>query len=158
VFEDEELKRRSQVGQLRGEEPVNTTMGSSRGDFLRMTERFSPNATGLDSLFADQGFRNRFPQARIHKNDWIDLGDGTELIDAIEGFDRPTNAGTRWQWLTESEALKGKANERRMVPMGMHPAADNSALARILVELNATSEGRQSPAEREAVLAMLQGL
>jgi len=40
---------------------------------------------------------------------------------------------------------------------GINPAADSSALARIMAELQATKNDDPSPAEREALLAMLQG-
>ena len=44
-------------------------------------------------------------------------------------------------------------------PMGVvNPAGDNSALARIMAELTAASDGEDSPAAREAMLAMLQGI
>lgn len=43
-------------------------------------------------------------------------------------------------------------------PMGqVNPALDNSALSRIMAELHATANDEPSPAEREAMLAMLQG-
>jgi hypothetical protein len=158
-YDEQAMKRQAQVGALRGQEPVNTKMGGdSTADFLQLAGRYAPKPSGLTSLFADQGFKERFPNARIHKNDWVDLGDGTELLDTVRGFNPETDSGEAWQALTESEALKGKAREGRAAQqMWMHPAADNSALMRIMDELNATSEGRESPAAREAMLAMLGG-
>jgi hypothetical protein len=156
---DEDLKRNAQVSMLRGQEPTSRPMGgNAHGDFLQHASRYAPNPAGLNSLMGDEAFRQRFPQARIHKNDWIDLGDGSELLDSIEAFDQDAGTGKRWQVLTESEALKGKAAEgRKMVNPQAMMAADNSSLARILAELDAAGREEQSPAEREAVLAMLQG-
>jgi hypothetical protein len=64
--------------------------------------------------------------------------------------------------LTEAEAIKGKAMESpqgggRMSPQAM-VANDNSSLTRILAELDAAGRDEDSPAEREAMLAMLQGI
>lgn len=158
---EDATKRQAQIGQLR-DQPKASTMpvgGDARGDFMRITQRFSPNPSGLDSLFGDTEFRTRFPQARIHKNDWVDLGEGSGLIDTVRGFDRDSGAGEAWQWLPEAEAIAGKQMEsrgRQMNPQALI-ANDNSALTRILAELSAASSGDMSPAEREAVLAMLQG-
>jgi hypothetical protein len=165
LYEDE--KRSAQVGMLRGQEPTSKPMGApaggnSQGDFMRMAGKYSPNPTGLNSLMADQEFKQRFPSARIHKNDWVDLGDGSGLIDTVRGFNADTDGGEAWQWLTEAEALKGKAAEGQgRMGGGMSPQAfmanDNSSLARILQELDAAGRDEQSPAAREAMLAMLQG-
>jgi hypothetical protein len=116
----------------------------------------------LNSLMSDNEFRQLFPNARIHKNDWVDLGDGSGLIDTVRGFNAETDGGEEWQWLTEAEALKGKAAEGQgRMGGGMSQQAflanDNSSLARILQELDAAGRDEQSPAEREAILAMLQG-
>lgn len=158
---DAEVTRQAQIGQLRGGQPTSNTMpvrhGNPQGDFMAHAGRFSPNPQGLDALFGDAAFRGRFPNARIHKNDWVDLGEGSGLIDSIRGFDRNTGAGEAWQWLTEADAIKGKAQERPQQPIGMHPAMDNSALTRIMAELGAASRDDQSPAAREAILQMLQG-
>lgn len=143
-----------------GNGPVNTTQGNSQADFMRLSGRYSPNPSGLTSLFADQEFRGRFPNARIHKNDWVDLGEGSGLIDTVRGFNADTDGGEAWQWLTEADAIRGNASKERPMQR-MNPqaliASDNSALTRIMAELSAASRGDQSPAEREAVLAMLQG-
>jgi hypothetical protein len=157
----DDTRRQAQVGILRGQEPTSRPMGNSQGDFLSHAGRFSPNPSGLNSLMGDSEFRGRFPNARIHKNDWVDLGDGSGLIDTVRGFNTDTDTGEAWQWLTEAEALRGNATKdagkSRMASMGMNPAADNSAITRIMAELSAASQGEQSPAEREALLAMLQG-
>jgi hypothetical protein len=158
---DEDLKRNAQVSMLRGQEPTSRPMGgNSQADFLQHASRYSPNPSGLNSLMSDREFQQRFPQARIHKNDWIDLGDGSGLIDTVRGFNADTDGGEAWQWLTEAEALKGKAMEgqgRKAMGQQAFLANDNSSLARILAELDAAGREEQSPAEREAVLAMLQG-
>lgn len=159
------VKRQAQIGELRGSSPVSNTMpvrGNSQGDFLQHASRFSPNPSGLQSLMGDEQFRQRFPSARVHKNDWVDLGDGAGLIDSIEAFDATNNTGKRWQYLTEADAIGSKAAEGGLARPGVNPqalmAADNSSLTRIMAELTAASEGNQSPAEREALLAMLQGI
>jgi hypothetical protein len=156
---DEDMKRNAQVSMLRGQEPTSQKMGSSYDDFLQHASRYTPNRTGRDGLMGDQAFKQRFPQARVHKNDWIDLGDGSELIDSIRNFNAEADTGDAWQVLTESQALQGKAAEGqgRMVDPRALMAADNSSLARILQELDAAGREEQSPAAREAVLAMLQG-
>jgi hypothetical protein len=158
---DEDIKRNAQVSMLRGQEPTSHAMGgNSQADFLQHARRYAPNRTGRDGLMADQEFRQRFPNARVHKNDWLDLGDGSELIDSIQNFNAEADTGDAWQWLTESEALRGKAMEgqgrKAMGPQALI-ANDNSSLARILQELDAAGREEQSPAAREAVLAMLQG-
>jgi hypothetical protein len=158
---DEDLKRNAQVGILRNQSPTSQKMGgNSQADFLQHASRYSPNPSGLNSLMGDEAFKQRFPQARIHKNDWVDLGDGSGLIDTVRGFNADTDGGEAWQWLTEAEALKGKAAEGqgRMVDPRALMAADNSSLARILQELDAAGRDEQSPAEREAVLALLGGM
>ena len=158
---EDEMKRSQQVGILRNQEPTSAKMGgSSQGDFLQHANRYSPNPSGLNSLMGDQAFKQRFPQARIHKNDWVDLVDGSGLIDSVRGFNTDTDSGEAWQWLTEAEALKGKAAEgqgRAAMSPQAFMANDNSSLTRILAELDAAGRDEQSPAEREAVLAMLQG-
>jgi hypothetical protein len=160
---DEDLKRNAQVSMLRGQEPTSQKMGgTAQSDFLQHASRYSPNPSGLNSLMGDEAFKQRFPQARIHKNDWVDLGDGSGLIDTVRGFNADTNGGEAWQWLTEAEAIKGKAMESpqgggRMSPQAM-VANDNSSLTRILAELDAAGRDEDSPAEREAMLAMLQGI
>jgi hypothetical protein len=162
-FDPEAQKRSAQVGMLRGQETTSHAMGAnSQADFMQLAGRYSPNPSGLNSLMGDETFRQRFPSARIHKNDWVDLGDGSGLIDTVRGFNADTNGGEAWQWLTEAEAIKGKAMESpqgggRMSPQAM-VANDNSSLTRILAELDAAGRDEDSPAEREAMLAMLQGI
>lgn len=177
-YADDELKRRAQVGLLNGRAPVSTTMpvggapaitpvapqptprGNAQSDFMAHTKRFAPNPSGLHGLMADAQFRERFPNSRIHKNDWVDLGDGSGLIDTVRGFNTDDGTGEAWQWLTEADAIKGKQQEQRGAQRqspAMDVAGDSSAIARIMAELTAASNGDNSPAEREALLALLQG-
>jgi hypothetical protein len=113
--------------------------GNSQSDFLSHAGRFSPNRTGLNQLMADQQFRARFPQARVHKNDWIDLGDGSGLIDSVLNFNGDADTGEKWQWLTEAEAIKGKQMEQAG---GLQQVADQGPshtsllLAKIMQNLN----------------------
>jgi hypothetical protein len=59
----------------------------------------------------------------------------------------------------EMAAPNAPAAQRQGDPIGaLDDATDNSALARIMAELTATSNGEQSPAEREAILQMLQAI
>jgi hypothetical protein len=59
----------------------------------------------------------------------------------------------------EMAAPSAPAAQRQGDPIGaLDDATDNSALARIMAELTATSNGEQSPAEREAILQMLQAI
>lgn len=160
----DEEKRNAQVGILQGGEPASNTMPvgrNSQADFLAITKRFSPNPSGLTSLMGDPEFKQRFPSARVHKNDWLDLGDGSGLIDTVRGFNPDTDGGEAWQWLTEADAIQNSATQqggqRPQVSPQALMASDNSAIARIMAELTAASQGQDSPAEREAMLALLQG-
>jgi hypothetical protein len=59
----------------------------------------------------------------------------------------------------QEQAAFAPTAKRQGDPIGtIDPAADNSALARIMAELSATSNGEQSPAEREAIMQMLQAI
>ena len=161
-YDEQEIKRQAQVGILQSGQPASNTMPvgrDSRSDFLEQTKRFSPNPSGLNALMNDSAFRERFPSARIHKNDWVDLGEGSGLIDTVRGFNAETDGGEGWQWLTEAEALQAQPQASAQARPAVSPqaaiAGDNSAITRILAELSAASEGGQSPAEREALLALL---
>jgi hypothetical protein len=157
-YDDEQMKRSAQVGMLRGQEPTSRAMGDSQTDFLRLAGRHAPRPSGLHALMADGEFTQRFPHARVHRNDWVDLGDGAGLIDSVRGFNADADTGEAWQYLTEADAIQGNAMKeaKRMSPQAM-VASDNSALARIMAELSAASQDDTSPAEREALMAMLQG-
>ncbi len=207
IYEDEELKRRAQVGMLR--EPVSTTMpvGGAPSIIPEPAQRQAPSAgnrhrpampgwdagnwadPNMHSVKYDAGdllygltkpsevgrrvqspeFQQRFPGATFNGKDWIDfqgaLSDGDSGvpvygIDYLKGANPETDTSEgAWWGAPEAAAVAGGGAPSAMsTPMGaLNPALDSSALARIMAELNATAKDEQSPAEREAILQMLQG-
>lgn len=142
---------------------------SMKHTFGRLAQNYAPNPQGLQGLMNDAEFKRLFPKATVNK-DWIDFGGqvdphtGTAVgkVDAIHAFDEAMGEGNNknWQWLTEEEALGGGGSPAAAAPRPMavlNPAGDNSTLARIMAELSATQNDEQSPAEREAILQLLQG-
>jgi hypothetical protein len=110
-------------------------------------------------------FQQRFPGATFNGKDWIDfagaLSDGdsgvpVHGIDYLKGANAETDT-SEGAWWGAPEAGGGAPTTAR-APSTIDPRMDNSALMKIMAELNAASNGEDSPAEREAMLAMLQGL
>ena len=81
---------------------------------------------------ADADFRARFPNARIHKNDWVDPGDGSGLIDSIRGFNKDTGTGEAWQWLTEADAIAGADKPGAAMPTGSMQPSHTQRLLQIM--------------------------
>ncbi len=106
-------------------------------------------------------FQRRFPGATFNGKDWIDfqgiLSDGEKGspvhgIDFLRGANQETDTSEgHWWGAPEGQAPAQTAQGGPAVD----PRMDNSALARIMAELNAASKDEESPAEREAMLAML---
>lgn len=129
-------------------QPQTPPRGNSRDDFMSHAGRFAPNPSGLTGLMGDQQFRSRFPNARIHKNDWIDLGDGSGLIDSIRSFNKDAGTGEAWQWLTEAEALKNGAAGKKQGGMAPLMAGQSDLMAQILASLG----DMQEPVDPQALL------
>lgn len=111
-------------------------------------------------------FQQRFPGATFDGKDNIDfkgaLSDGDHgtpvgLIDVLMAADREGDTSNGIWWGAPDGTTPGAAAGQKPLG-GMNPVMDNSAIARIMAELSAASHDDQSPAEREAVLQMLQGL
>lgn len=172
-FEDQ--KRQAQIGQLRapaGWDQKNwddPNMHSVKYDAGRMLYgKTKPSEVGAIVSGAD--FQKRFPGATFDGKDGIDfrgaLSDGDSgspvgIIDVLMAADREgdTSNGIWWGAPDGSpQATSGTMRPSAPVAFGSNPATDNSSLAQIMAELSATANGEQSPAEREAVLQMLQAI
>lgn len=139
---------------------------SMKHTFGRIAQNFEHTPQGLQALINDPEFKSLFPTATLDK-DWINFGGqldphtGTNVgkVDVLHAFDPNMGEGNNknWQWLTEEEAMGGGAPSQPTLSVGSNPMGDNSALMRILAELNATGNDEQSPAAREAIMQLLQG-
>lgn len=125
-----------------------------------------PSEVGARVGSAD--FQKRFPGATFDGKDNIDfkgaLSDGdsgspVNLIDVLMSADgdADTSNGVWWGAPDGAPAATAPAVSAKPAVGGLNPAGDNSALTKILEELGATSNGEPSPAEREAILQLLQG-
>jgi hypothetical protein len=122
----------------------------------------------IGSIVRGAAFQERFPGATFNDKDVIDfqgaLSDGARggtpvrRVDVLKAADAggDTSGGLWWGDLDNAPVESGAAPPP--VNHAMNPVADNTALMRILAELTATANDRQSPAEREALLALLQGV
>lgn len=203
-YDDEEMKRRSQIGMLRGGD-ASTTMpvGGAPQIIPEVPQRQTPSAgnrqapapvgwdaqnwsdPNMHSVKYDAGdllygmtrpnevgrrvqspeFQQRFPGATFNGKDWIDfqgvLSDGqsgspVHGIDVLRGANPETDTSEGLWWGAPDESAPAAAGARSSP--GLNPLMDSSAIARIMAELSAASKDEQSPAEREAILQMLQGL
>lgn len=101
--------------------------------FLEIARRYTPNRTGRDQLLADPDFQAAFPGARLHKNDWLHLGDGIGLIDSILSFDEAANTGQGWQYLTEADAIANAEQGNLTKPLrGGGPSRTSMLLMQLL--------------------------
>lgn len=110
-------------------------------------------------------FQQRFPGATFNGKDMVDFkgalaegdsGDPVGLIDVLMAADAGGDTSQGLWWGAPDTASAPAASGSGI--SATDPRMDNSALARIMEELQAASTDRQSPAEREAILAMLQDL
>lgn len=117
----------------------------------------------IGSIVSGGAFQQRFPGATFDGKDNIDfkgaLSDGDRgspvgLIDVLMGADANTDSSNGIWWGAPDGAT---GSQTARTPVGPNPLMDNSAITKIIAELGAASKDEQSPAEREAVLAMLQG-
>jgi hypothetical protein len=82
-------------------------------------------------------------------------------IDVLMGADRDSDSSNGLWWGHDVAGMnQGPSDAAAAAPMmtpqaGMSPAGDNSALAKIMEELQAAQQGAQSPTERDAVMQML---
>jgi hypothetical protein len=170
-------KRQAQIGQLRAPAGFdqgnwdNPNMDSVKYDAGRRIGNLTrPSEVG--ALVSGQDFQKRFPGATFNGKDWIEfqgaLSDGdsgvpVHGIDVLKNANKETDTSDGLWWGapddSPAQAQQAPTAKRQGDPIGaMDDATDNSALARIMAELTATSNGEQSPAEREAILQMLQAI
>jgi hypothetical protein len=122
-----------------------------------------PSEVGSRVSSAD--FQKRFPGATFDGKDKVDfkgaLSDGERggvpvgLIDVLMAADANTDSSNGIWWGAPEGSPQ--AAPKGQQAGGVNPMADSSTIARILAELTAASNDEQSPAEREAVLQLLQG-
>lgn len=170
-YDDDEAKRQAQIAQL-GAPPAgfshenwtNPNMHSVKYDAGRMLAGHN-KPSEIGAIVQGGDFQKRFPGATFNGKDWIDFrgalsdGDrGTPVngIDVLMAADpeADTSNGVWWGAPDDSGPQAPAPTSHKM---GVNPAADNSALGRIMAELQAAQSGKDSPAEREAMLALLQG-
>jgi hypothetical protein len=178
-FDDQ--KRQAQIGQLRApagfdqanwDNPEMDSVKYAAGRRLAGATR--PSEIG--GIVGGADFQTRFPGATFDGKDRINFNgapaDGARGgvpvhdVDVLMAADRDadTSNGVWWDDITNAQGggapqAQAPAARRQGDPIGtIDPAADNSALARIMAELSATSNGEQSPAEREAIMQMLQAI
>lgn len=120
----------------------------------------------IGGIVSGAEFQQRFPGATFDGKDNIDfkgaLSDGdsgspVNLIDVLMAADADTDSSNGIWWGAPDGAAGAPAVSAKAPAGGVNPVSDNSALMKIMAELNATQNGEPSPAEREAMLAMLQG-
>lgn len=114
-----------------------------------------------------EDFQKRFPGATFDGKDNIDfrgiLSDGDKgspvgLIDVLMGADHENDSSNGLWWGAPDAAANGaSASGAAPQSTGLNPLGDSSTIAKIMAELSAASNDEQSPAEREALMAMLQG-
>lgn len=107
--------------------------------------RYDPSG-GVSQLFNDPEFVRMFPNAKAVGDDKIDYGDGFP-VDVIQGYGAP---GAMWAWQTSNPA-------DQQAPGVSAPAmtGGGSNLASIMQEIQALSQGTESPSKRRAVLDLL---
>jgi hypothetical protein len=176
----EDRRRQSQISQLRGAPAGfdqgnwdNPNMDSVKYDAGRMIGgRTRPSEVG--ALVSGQDFQTRFPGATFNGKDWIefqgalsdgDSGSPVHGIDVLKNANAETDTSDGLWWgapdanPAPQAQMQAPAAKRQGDPIGtLNPAADNSALAKIMAELTAASNDEQSPAEREAIMQMLQAI
>lgn len=125
-----------------------------------------PSEVGQRVQSAD--FQGRFPGATFDGKDKIDFrgalseGDSGEpvgLIDVLMGADPNADSSNGMWWGYDAEGTGASPNPNPampLAPMAPNGPEEESAVAKILRELNATKNGQQSPTEREAIMQMLQ--
>ena len=144
------------LGNVEGFDAANfadPNMQTAKYQAGRIFSRYDPNDAGaLDKILGDAEFKGLFGNAKGVGPDKIDFGDGRP-VDMIRGFGAP---GAKFSWQTEDAPATGGDGMAATTPApGMSPAGDNSALAKIMEELQAAQQGGQSPTERDAVMQML---
>jgi hypothetical protein len=177
----EDQKRQSQIGALRApagfdqanwDNPEMDSVKYAAGRRLAGATR--PSEIG--GIVSGADFQTRFPGSTFDGKDRINFNgapaDGARGgvpvhdVDVLMAADRDadTSNGVWWDDITNAQGggnapAPAPAAQRQGNPIGtMDDATDNSALARIMAELTATSNGEQSPAEREAIMQMLQAI
>jgi hypothetical protein len=119
----------------------------------------------MGALVQSQAYQSAFPGATFDGKDRVnfmgaladgDHGPAVNVIDVLRAADKNTDTSEGGWWgPLEEEVAAIEAGAPKQA--GLNPAGDNSALAKIMAELQATQNDEMSPAEREAMLAMLQG-
>lgn len=121
-------------------------------------------------IVASPEFQARFPGATFDGKDKVDfkgaLSEGSSgspvgRIDVLMAADQGADSSNGLWWGYEPDAAEsggasgGLSAALGSLSQGLSPAADNSTLAKIMAELQAASDGAQSPTERDAILALL---
>lgn len=150
----------------------NPSMQSVKYKFARLASDYGANSPSkMAALAKSPEFMSAFPGATFDGKDMMNfngaLSDGDHgspvgMIDVLEAADAGNDSanGVWWGWDTGGGAQGAPAQggaPAAKVGGGYNPLMDNSSLAKILAELDATSKNEQSPAEREAILQALQG-
>lgn len=146
------------LGNVEGFDAANfadPNMQTAKYQAGRIFSRYDPNDAGaLEKILGDAEFKSVFANAKGMGPDKIDFGDGRP-VDMIRGHGAP---GAKFSWQTEDAPSAAAGGQGMGQPMGMSPTSDNSALAKIMEELAAAQQGAESPTERDALMALLQGV
>lgn len=118
----------------------------------------------MAALVQSEAYQRAFPGATFDGKDRVnfmgtlsdgDRGTPVEVMDVLRAANRDTDSSEGGWWGDISDVVADPS----AAPSGKSPlVADDSAFSRIMAELNAASNGEMSPAEREAMLQMLQGI
>lgn len=173
-FDPEAAKRQAQISQLgprSGPAPVgwdatnwaDPNMHSVKYDAgALLNGHTKPSEIG--QIVQGEDFQKRFPGATFNGKDWLDFngamsdgdhGSPVHGIDVLMAADPEADTSNGIWWGAPDDNAAAAAAPSAPVSHAMNPAADNSALAKIMAELSATSKNEQSPAEREAILQSL---
>ena len=147
---------------------------SVKNTFGRIASRYANTSQGLQQLLQDEEFRQYFPNARLIEHasgdsDKIDFGgvlsdfesgSPVGVIDVLEALEGGNSTG--WQWNDGGVgAGVGPTGGGGPMPTGGSGAIDalgnNDALAQIIAEINALSQGEESPEYRHALMQLLGG-
>lgn len=129
-----------------GYNPAGRSMADNEA-FLR-SQMEAANAAGLNwrDVRGDKVYTDTMERPGVFE--WIDL-----IRNSGGGDDQA------FQWLPDSENPNAEQVAMGGGGMGgpmLNPAADNSALAKIMAEIQAAQDGQDSPAAREAIMQILQ--
>lgn len=153
------------MGTLQGYDPRNfadPTMQSVKYRHGRLAGGIR-RPSEMAALVRSPAYQQAFPGATFNGLDRINfqgaLSDGESGspvwdIDVLRAADQGQDVSEGGWWGADegTPVMPGGG----MSPMGS-PAGDNSSLAKIMKELSAVRDGGQSPSQRDAIMALLQG-